>query len=297
MTDIVIPYRTGRIAVLADFHLDHWRRAGGNPLDDLQLVDLLRSDLDALIIAGDLINGPPGNWTRAFDYLSAYIAPSRIYIFPGNHDYYQSSLAADPAMAAVASAKGAHFVQMRVLRHGMTRFLCATLWTDYDLLGDRKDAMYVAAQIMNDHRSIALGNPAASESYEALLPPPIDRLVTAGDLRAVHVQHRKWLEGELAKAHPDGSPGQTVVVTHHGPHPSVCGPVDRLTPAFHSDLTVMLSSYAIDCWVFGHSHRQLRSLVEGCDIRNVSIGYPDERHDHPDYLIEASLWESRNGPQ
>lgn len=297
MFDIVIPYQSGRIAVLADFHLDHWQRTHRNPLRDFELEGLLRSDLDALIIAGDLINGPPLNLKKAFEFLTVYIPSDRIYFLPGNHDYYNSSLAVDPEMAAVVQAAGGHFLQKAVLRHGTTRLLCATLWTDYDLCGDSADAMMVAEQLMNDHRSIARDGPDPSNDLEVLLPPSIKRRISAGDLRALHREHRAWLEGELTESHPHGEDGQTVVITHHGPHPLVAGAIDRLTPAFHSDLTDVLNAHDIDAWFFGHSHRHHREVIEGCDVRNISIGYPDERHNRLGFLEDAAVWESRHGPE
>lgn len=297
MADLQTPYRSGRIVVLADLHLDHWDRAGRNPLCDFELEDLVRSDLDALIIAGDLINGPPANLTKVFGFLAAYIDLGCIYVLPGNHDYYRSSLSADPEIAVVVEATGAHFVQQKVLHHGTTRILCVTMWTDYDLLGDRREAMMVAERLMNDHRFISRDAPDPADEFEALLPPSIERRVSAGDLRALHLKHRAWLESELARSHPDGEEGQTVVITHHGLHPLIAGNIDKLTPAFHSDLTDVLQNFEIDAWFFGHSHRHHRATVEGCDIRNISIGYPDERYNQLGYLDSAAIWESRHGSE
>ncbi|GAA4227557.1 hypothetical protein GGQ68_004381 [Sagittula marina] len=78
------------------------------------------------------------------------------------------------------------------------------------------------------------------------------------------------------------------MITHHGPHPSAAGPIDGLTPAFHSNLTEVLERSDIDTWFFGHSHRGLSCTVAGTRIQNVSIGYPDEDHgDDEDDLAEV----------
>lgn len=297
MAELIVPYRSGRITVLADLHLDHWGRAGHNPFQDFKLEELLKQDIDALIIAGDLINGPPENLQKAFNFLTGYIAADRIYVLPGNHDYYRSSLEAEPDMTAVVEASGGHFIQEKVLRHGSARLICVTLWTDFELLGDHTEAMQVAERLMNDHRLIARRSPDPSNEFEILLPPTLERRVSAGDLRSLHFRHREWLEKELAKPHPDGDAGQTIVVTHHGPHPLVAGHIDKLTPAFHSDLTDLLQRHAIDTWFFGHSHRHHRDTIEGCDVRNVSIGYPDERWNRMGYLEDAAFWESSHGPE
>ena len=281
MPNQTIPFNTGRIAVLGDLHLDHWRRIGRNPIDDFRLEQLLRSDLDALFIAGDLFNGPSVNWVRAFEFLAQYIPMERIYAFPGNHDYYRGSLQDDPALAQVTRACGAHFVQEVTLRHGNSRILCCTLWTDFNLLGSPDEAMRFAALAMNDYRLIALSENGLEGEQTA-----------PRDILNLHIKQRAWLEGQIARPHPDGGDGKTIVITHHGPHPNTAGNIDNLTPAFHSDLTDILASYPIDAWFFGHSHRHFRETVEGCDIRNVSIGYPEERYNQLGYLEDASVWES-----
>ncbi|WP_123792855.1 metallophosphoesterase family protein [Pacificibacter maritimus] len=282
--DQTIPFNSGRIAVLGDLHLDHWQRIGRNPLKDFQLEALLRTDFDALIVAGDLINGPWSNWPQAIEFLAQYIPPERIYALPGNHDYYRGSLMDDPDLAKVTQSCSANFVQETVLYHGKTRILCCTLWTDFALLGTPKDSMRFAAKAMNDYRWIALNN----NGHEAIVPK---------DVLDMHIKQRAWLERHLASPHPAGPDGKTIVVTHHGPHPMTAGNIDKLTPAFHSDLSDILTKHPIDAWFFGHSHRHFRETVAGCDIRNVSIGYPEDRQNQLGHLETASIWESNHGPQ
>jgi 3',5'-cyclic AMP phosphodiesterase CpdA len=60
-----IPYRTGRIAILSDLHLDSYARTGQDCMISRGLEDVLDGSLDALIVAGDLTNGPAGRWLQA----------------------------------------------------------------------------------------------------------------------------------------------------------------------------------------------------------------------------------------
>ena len=94
---------------------------------------------------------------------------------------------------------------------------------------------------------------------------------------ALHHDHRAWLEDALAEPHFAGPAGRTVVVTHHGPHPLVAGPLDALSPCFHSDLSALIDRRQPEAWFFGHSHYRLRAQVGATDLRNVAIGYPRER--------------------
>jgi len=226
---------------------------------------------DALILAGDLTNGPADRWAQVFQYLSEFIPPDRIYAFPGNHDYYHGHLSDDPALAKVTDDAGAHFVQKQALLHGDTRILCCTLWTDFNLSGEPSIAMREADLLMADYDRI--GTPLPSGTPESEVPiMRRDRRLKPRETLRVHQDHRLWLEEKLADQHPCGDQGSTVIVTHHGPHKAVAGDIDTLSAAFHSDMS---------------------AKVHGTDIRNVSIGYAGELIDESvSYLRDACFWKT-----
>jgi 3',5'-cyclic AMP phosphodiesterase CpdA len=291
MDPIVIPYRSGRIAVLADLHWDSYAKAGANPIDAHDLREGLGADLDALIIAGDLANGPPENWGFALRALMQSVVCDHVYILPGNHDYYLHGLDGDDALQLQAEFSGASFVQKRELRHGNTRILCCTLWTDFELSGYAELSKAIARRVMQDYQRITKPDPdqdpLSVERVELRRRVP----VTPDDLAAVHRDHRDWLGKALSAPHFAGAAGQTVVVTHHGPHPAAAGDMDALTAAFHSDLNDLIQRYQPDVWFFGHSHRRLRAQVGATDICNVSVGYPNERQvAGSGHLTEMCFW-------
>ncbi|WP_106746157.1 metallophosphoesterase [Yoonia maritima] len=286
-----IPYRTGEIVVLADLHFDTYRRFSLVPSDVWGLQDMVWN-ADALILAGDLTNGPADRWAQVFQYLSEFIPPGRIYAFPGNHDYYSGHLSDDPALAKVTDDAGAHFVQKQALLHGDTRILCCTLWTDFNLSGAQSIAMRDADLLMADYDRIGAPLPYGIPASEVPIMRRDRRLKPRETLR-VHLDHRAWLEEKLADQHPCGDQGRTVIVTHHGPHRAVAGYIDALSAAFHSDMSDLIVRHRPDAWFFGHSHRRLRAKVLGTDIRNVSVGYAGELIDESiSYLREACLWKS-----
>ncbi|PVA06611.1 metallophosphoesterase [Thalassorhabdomicrobium marinisediminis] len=284
---------TGRVAILSDLHCDSYARAGRDPVGAHGLDSIIDGSLDAVIIAGDLTNGPPRRWGRALALLTRYVAPGKIYLLPGNHDYYNGALTDDPLLEAQARSAGAHFIQKSQLYHGDTRFLCCTLWTDFDLLGDAGEAMRVAQRVMNDYEKIWKSSFAPCSEEVELGWGSVARLIDPTDILALHQDHRAWLTESLNDPHRFDEGGRTVIVTHHGPHEAVAGPLDSLTPAFHSDMSDMIERFNPNAWFFGHSHRRLRATVGGTDIRNVSVGYPDEvgRQEAGD-LFDACLWES-----
>ncbi|RDD72585.1 metallophosphoesterase [Paracoccus versutus] len=241
------------ILVTADLHLDLWARAGRDPFAGI--LPVLR-DLDALIIAGDLANDPQRNWSWALSRIARLVSPARIWVIPGNHDYYGATLD-DILLAGIATEAGASLAQKRVLTFGSCRILCCTLWTDFALLGDPKVAMDRAAMAMPDYDRIRRedGDP-----------------ITPGDTAAIHRDHLDWLSHEIAKPWA----GQTVIVTHHAPSAAVSGPISGISPAFASDLDGWIEAQRPDYWFFGHTHRPLAARIRGAPIVNVSLGYPDE---------------------
>ena len=291
MNSLTIPYKTGRLLILADLHCNTYARLGQHPIVAHGLDSDLIWDFDALIIAGDLANGPPEVWRDWLESLARFIPLERVYVLPGNHDYYRHRLD-DSELARHTREAGARFVQKTELRHGTTRLLCCTLWTDFDLSGDRAEAMASAGQFMMDYQLIEKASPDTPPLSldEVAWARPVD--ITPEDTLALHRDHRGWLEEALQRPHFAGDAGQSVAITHHGPHPATAGPIDALTAAFHSDLSDLILRHQPDAWFFGHSHRRFRAQVGATDIRNVSLGYPGEA-DLPGCtrIADGCVWE------
>lgn len=241
------------VLITADLHLDLWAHAERDPFAGI--LPVLR-DLDALIIAGDLTNDPQRNWPPALARLGRLVSPGRIWVIPGNHDYYGAKLD-DGVLTQIAAETRVNLAQKRILTFGTNRLLCCTLWTDFALSGDPEVAKERAAMAMPDYGWIRRAD---------------GDLIMPGDTAAIHRDHLDWLTQEIAKPWP----GQTVIVTHHAPSAAVAGPVSALSPAFASDLDGWISAHRPDCWFFGHTHRPLSARIRGAPVVNVSLGYPDE---------------------
>lgn len=254
-----------RILVIADLHFDHWLRSDRNPL--APIFPLLET-LDAVIIAGDVANNPEHGWPNVLGWLKYLVEPKKIWLIPGNHDYYGFRLDGDHRLREIAEANGANFLQKDVLELGGVRFICCTLWSDFKLRGLPAEDMRAAARSMND--------------YQLIRRCEGGRIIEPEDTALVHADHRAWLEGELARPFD----GRTVVVTHHVPSISVSGKVDAISPAFGSNLDDLIIGHAPDLWLCGHTHRHLAAMVGQTEVRNVSLGYPSEV---PAFLHESIL--------
>lgn len=287
MTTLFIPYRTGRLLILADLHHEE----GLDPFAMFGLDGLDWGSLDAVIVAGDIADDPIKNWPAALAFLGRYISKDRIFILPGNHDYAGMFLGADDDLHRIAAAADVQFLQKTELQHGTTRILAATLWTDFALFGSDsvQRSMAMAQPWMPDYRSIF----QAREGVDGIGSLP-DEFITPEDTVEVHREHRAWLEQKLAQPHFAAPDGETIIITHHGPSPATAGNLTPQSPAFHSDLSDLIARFNPSRWYFGHSHRRLRAVQGSTLICNVSLGYPEDPRvpgEHP--LSELCLFESK----
>jgi len=135
------------------------------------------------------------------------------------------------------------------------RFLGCTLLTDFALHGaeTKLEAMNTARQRMNDYKRIKI-SPLPEMYWQRK-----HRLFPAMAARR-HQESRQWLEEQLGQ----GDPQNTVVVTHHAPHPRSI-PEDfaghTLSPCYASDLEALMGRSST--WIHGHIHDSVDYQVSG----------------------------------
>ena len=246
------------VLILADLHFDAWIRAGRDPLALIPAETWAR--LDGLIIAGDLSNNPLGGWPAYLKRVGEQMPLERVHVFPGNHDYYGHALDDEAIIGRAAERVGATFAQKAQIVVGRTRFLCCTLWTDFELNGDAEASKAAAYRGMNDYQAVF----ASMDDLRVLRP---------NDTLTVHCDHRAWLQAALDTAFD----GDTIVVTHHAPVPQgLMQPIDALGPAFGSDLRDLIAAHQPRAWFYGHTHIPYRGRFGRTDVINCSLGYPGE---------------------
>lgn len=260
-----------RVLILSDLHDDFWAECGRNPFEG---VEGLVSDVDHILLAGDLSNKPKIRWKRAFERLSHLLPLDCVSVFPGNHDFYDFRIDGEDRLEEIATSLGVSYVQKQQLEFGSSRILCATLWTDFEVGPGSAVNKGVVASRMNDYKKIRV----AARGYRRLRP---------SDVVSLHKCHLKWLSDKLSEPFD----GPTFVATHHAPHPAVLRKrSEGLEAAYASDLSNLILQHRPKAWFFGHSHDAVSMKLGETELRNVSLGYPDEVFD-PSNRIKGCIFE------
>lgn len=207
----------------------------------------------------------------------------------GNHEFYGQRPMNNLWRKAREKVEGTHVhllenesILIDDPRHSgeRVRFLCATLWTDFTILGDdrQQECMDAAAREMTDYNAIyvarrghAVAEPGFTTRHQG------DRLTPRKTL-SFHQESRGFLEKELAHRPDPGVAFETwrkvVVVTHHAL--SALSLVDQqavapLDAAFASALDHLIGH--VDLWVHGHTHAPVDYRVGAGRVVSNPRGY------------------------
>jgi predicted phosphodiesterase len=211
---------------------------------------------DVVVLAGDTATGIEG-MRMARDWF-----PGRPVLYvAGNHEFYRESTPRlQRKLAQAGDAWGIHYLENRAVVVDGVRFLGCTLWTDFELFGERQVAMAAAQAVMNDFRLIRV-----DPEYRRFRP---------ADARVSHLISLDWLVRTLETPFD----GPTVVVTHHAPSLRSVNPPFRehpATPAYASDLEWLLDG-RVAMWIHGHTHVCLDYEVGGTRVVSNQRGYAEE---------------------
>jgi predicted phosphodiesterase len=230
-------------------------------------------DYDVLIAAGD-IHDPLSTGVK---WLADRADGRPVIYVPGNHEWYahrQPFTITDEARRGqdLADAVGVYLLQERDIILDGVRFLGSTLWTDYEIHGNRDAAMRQAQYGLNDYRLIY-----PTELFEPLTPQ---------EALDWHARSHIWLSEALLVPFD----GKTVVVTHHLPHPKSIHQRysrDPLTPAFCSDLSELVETSGAALWVHGHTHTSCNYMAGQTRVVCNPKGYGPValggRYENPDF--------------
>lgn len=244
---------------------------------------------DVIVCAGDLCLADELEQCAQW-LIERYSLP--IVFAPGNHEFYSGGasprrtksddhlLIKKVAEASMSWRQRFHVLDDSAVELGGVRFVGGTLWSDF-MMNLKDDEHFVwrvesAPSQLADFSRIRLGT---------------GRWLTPGDMIGYHRLTHGFIERQLAI--PFG--GQTVVVTHHLPHPDC-------PPAFYRDRETnylfacgkdafedILNSGAAPClWICGHTHHPSDIQIGGTRIVCNPMGYrsiPSELHNGFDWNL------------
>jgi predicted phosphodiesterase len=236
-----------KIHVLSDLHTE------------FAPFDAPETDAELVVLAGDTATG-----TRGMEQAAEWFRGRPVLYVAGNHEYYRESTPRlNRKLAQAAQDFGIHFLENGQVVLGGVRFLGCTLWTDFELFGERHHSMAAAQAMMNDFRLIRVD--------------PAYRRFQPADARVSHLVSVDWLRTQLETPFD----GPTVVVTHHAPSLRSVNPrfhSHPATPAYASDLEWMLDGTAA-LWIHGHTHQCVDYEIGGTRVFSNQRGYPEDAVD------------------
>jgi predicted phosphodiesterase len=232
--------------------------------------DIPDVDADVTILAGDV-----DIRDRGLQFARALSNHRPVVYVAGNHEFYGTAVPKlYEKVRCQAEASAVHFLQNDVFLMGNARFIGATLWTDYGLLGaaTRELGMMVGKTTMTDFKKIR-----TSPDYRKLTPTYLYTLFR---------QTIRFFETLLATPHA----GPTIVVTHHAPSIQSIEPEyqnDPISASYASNLEELILSHEIDLWIHGHTHHCVDYTIGKTRVVSNQRGYPGEcpKGFDPDFTV------------
>jgi len=214
---------------------------------------------DTLVLAGDIVLfALLEKHNDFFSYLSDNF--ENTFWIPGNHEYYYYNLADKCGTFHEKIKSNVHLLNNCSVKINDIDFLFTTLWSHISTVNQ----WYIRRR-MNDFRVIKYNDDVLSvEQYNLL--------------------HQESL-GFLNKAFASVSTGKSVVVSHHAPtfmnYPTKYKD-DALNEAFAVELFNLIEQYQPDCWIYGHTHGNIKDFSIGkTRLFTNQLGYLQNReHKH-----------------
>ena len=199
----------------------------------------------------------------------------------GNHEFYDERIGRlHEKLREAAADSNVHILENETFEVDGYRFFGATLWTDFNLFGDRLAAMAIAGakdKGMNDYRKIR------REDTGRLHPKHTAML---------HTDSKLAIKQFLA----NGDRNRSVVITHHAPSIQSLPEYRKSEPisaAYASNLDDLVATQGPALWVHGHVHHPGDYMMAKTRIVNNALGYPqatevDNRRFRGDLIVELT---------
>lgn len=246
-----------RIQVVSDLH------------QEFGFVDLKFDNADVVVFAGDVNLG-----TKGIEWIQSTIPTIPVIYILGNHEYYKGSYPKTlRKIVELSAGTNIHVLENNAVIIDDITFHGATLWTNFELLGDARIHGSICQEKMNDYKFIR-----RDPSYSKL---------RSVDTYVIHQVSMKWLVSSLESS----SSTKNIVVTHHAPSIRSV-PVQRqndvVSSAYASNLEDTILKYQPDYWIHGHIHEPVSYKVGDTTVLCNPHGYINEPYNgfDPNLVIE-----------
>jgi predicted MPP superfamily phosphohydrolase len=238
-----------RLQLISDLHTEFLT---GRELSVIQSLPI-EKNLDFLVVAGDtVVPGYQGSFIIEQIFGSLSEMARHVLVVWGNHEYYGGSKAwtEHQLNLAIARYPSIHRLDISQITLDGVHFFGGVMW--YPWLRDGLNKLF-APEISDIHQ----------------------------------IQNFDWAEMENAAFNAAAAhfiKPETVVVTHHLPHPSCIASIfegSHLNRFFMSDESHILTLKQPRLWLCGHSHAPCDVLVGSTRIVANPYGYPSERAGRP----------------
>ncbi len=221
-----------RALALSDLHFE-FHRDGGEAF-----VASLRTDVDAVILAGDITNA--AGITKALTLFAKRYSCPIVYVH-GNHEFYGSDRSGVIAStdAVCATYAHVHWLDNEVFEIGGRRILGTPMWF--------RRAPGAPHWAMNDYGQIR----------------GFDTWVHEQNLQAIDFFYRQLHEGDVVVTHYLPTE-QSVHAKHKG---------SPLNPFFLCDVKDFITARRPSLWIHGHTHESIDYVVGGTRVVCNPFGY------------------------
>ena len=209
----------------------------------------LQPKADILIVAGDTFYLEDGYLDYEFlDDVSEDFKTT--YLLPGNHEYYGGydvSTAIQPTFRKLR--KNVFLVNNQAIKIGNYQFIFSTMWSEIN------QHAYAIMEKMADFWKINYQGQGFNTNH----------------FNFIHDRCFNFIKGAIRNSK------RNVVVTHHLPS-RLCNSLEfrnsLLNDAFCVDKTRFIEQAPIDCWIYGHSHRNMPDFeIGGTKMCTNQLGY------------------------
>lgn len=233
-----------KIQFASDLHLEMTANAEWLQSHPLEVIG------DILVLAGDTTYLEEGVPDWFLDWASA--SYQQVLLIPGNHEYYHYGDVAKRGDAwQWMLRKNVGYYYNKVVRIDDVDFILSTMWSHIP-----ETEMFQVQRGLNDFYQILYNG----------------KVFTPDDFNAEHEKCKQFIIESVAQSDAK----HIIVVTHHVPTSLAVALQHHESPlnsAFMVEMGNFIASSRIDYWIYGHSHTNIDTDIEGTRIMANQLGY------------------------